>query len=303
MFRSWKLGQAFGIGIFVHWTFLLLLVYLFFANLGGGHLTLALFSVLMLGSVFGCVILHELGHALTARHFGIATRDITVYPIGGVARLERMSERPWEEFWIAVAGPAVNVVIALLLAGLLVLSGTAEFDGLGALPTATAILSDPVVTAIQSLLLANVGLVMFNLLPAFPMDGGRVLRALLATWLGRLTATEIAAGMGVVMAIGFFLWGLYVGSILLMLIAVFVFFAGQRELAAVRFRAMARHATGWPFVQPSTPSYGPGPANVEIIDQTPPVNQPGFSGYTWDGQARLWIYWRNGRPVHTIPVD
>lgn len=304
MLRSWKLGRAFGIGIYVHWTFLLLPLYVFFANLGGGHLTLAVFSVLMLGSVFGCVILHELGHALMARYFGIATRDITLYPTGGVARLERMSERPWEEFWIAVAGPAVNVVIALLLAGLLLVSGDTDFARLLAIPRATAILADPVGSAVQLLLFSNVMLVGFNLLPAFPMDGGRVLRALLATWLGRLAATEVAAGIGALMAVGIFLGGLLSeGSFVLVLIAVFVFFAGQQELAAVRFREMARQATGWPFVQPAAPSYGPGPANVEIIDQTPPVNQPGFSGYTWDGQARLWIYWRNGRPVHTIPVD
>ena len=302
MFRSWKLGQAFGIGIFVHWTFLLLPLYVFFANLGGGHLTLALFSVLLVGSVFGCVILHELGHALMARYFGIGTRDITLYPIGGVARLERMSERPWEEFWIAIAGPAVNVVIALLLAGLLLVSGVTDPEGFITDSPGRAILSDPVVAAVQLLLFANVMLVGFNLLPAFPMDGGRVLRALLASWLGRLAATEFAVGLGIIMAIGFFLWGLYISSIFLMLIAVFVFFAGQRELAAVRLREMARHATGWQSVHPSAP-YGGGPANAEVIDQTPPVNQPGFSGYTWDGQARLWIYWRNGRPVHTIPVD
>jgi Zn-dependent protease len=303
MFRSWKLGRAFGIGIFVHWTFFLLPLYVFFANLGGGHLMWALFSVLLLGSVFGCVILHELGHALMARYFGIGTRDITLYPIGGVARLERMSERPWEEFWIAVAGPAVNVVIALFLAGLLLVSGVADFEGLIATLSGAVMLSDPVVTAVQFLLLANVGLVAFNLLPAFPMDGGRVLRALLASWLGRLVATEFAVGLGVIMACGIFLWGVfYLNSFVPALVAVFVFFAGQRELAAVRFREMARHATGWQSVHPSAP-YGAGPANAEIIDQTPPANQPGFSGYTWDGQARLWIYWRNGRPVHTIPVD
>lgn len=290
MFRSWKLGQAFGIGIFVHWTFLLLPLYVFFTELGDAPLMLAFFSVLMLCAVFGCVILHELGHALMARYYGIATRDITLYPIGGVARLERMSERPWEEFWIAVAGPAVNVVIALLLAGLLLVSGFTDFTRL-LTPFATTS-SDLAVTAIQFLFLSNLLLVGFNLLPAFPMDGGRVLRALLASWLGRLRATEIAAGLSVIMAIGFFFWGLF-HSPFLLLIAIFIFFAGQQELAAVRFREMARQ---W------APQGAP-PADAEIIDQAPPVNQPDFSGYTWDGQARLWIYWRNGRPVHTISVD
>src|SRR5205085_5939495 len=104
MFRSWKMGTAFGIGIWVHWTFLLLPAWVFFEHLSDGFgLPLALYAALLLLAVFGCVILHELGHALMARRFGIRTRDITLYPIGGVARLERMSERPWEEFWIAVA--------------------------------------------------------------------------------------------------------------------------------------------------------------------------------------------------------
>ncbi len=302
MLRSWKLGQAFGIGIYVHWTFLLLPLYVFFTTSGGGQLFLALFSVFLLCAIFGCVILHELGHALMARYYGIATRDITIYPIGGVARLERMSERPWEEFWIAVAGPAVNVVIALFLAGLLLLSGNADFSGLLLAPS-EAISANLIVAATQLLFLSNLILVAFNLLPAFPMDGGRVLRALLAAWLGRLRATEIAVGLSVIIAIGFFVRSFFPGSSLfLAVIAVFVFFAGQQELAAVRFRDMARR---WADGQPVHPSaaQGPMPANGEIVDQTPPINQPDFSGYTWDGQARLWIYWRNGRPVHTIPVD
>ncbi len=301
MLRSWKLGQAFGIGIYVHWTFLLLPLYVFFVDSGGGQLFQALFSVFLLCAVFGCVILHELGHALMARYYGIATRDITLYPIGGVARLERMSERPWEEFWIAVAGPAVNVVIALFLAGLLLLSGHTDFSGL-LLALPETISTNLIVAATQLLFLSNLVLVAFNLLPAFPMDGGRVLRALLAAWLGRLRATEFAAGLSAVMAIGIFMWGIYITSLFPMLIAAFVFFAGQQELAAVRFRDMARRWTDGQPVHPSA-AQGPTPANGEIIDQTPPVNQPGFSGYTWDGQARLWIYWRNGRPVHTIPVD
>src|ERR1700732_1318273 len=112
MFRSGKLGTAFGIGIYLHFTFLLLLAWVFLTSAGPGHYAAAVYQMILVSAIFGCVVLHELGHALMARHFGIGTRDITLYPIGGVARLERLSERPMEEFWIALAGPAVNVGIA-----------------------------------------------------------------------------------------------------------------------------------------------------------------------------------------------
>ena len=113
MLRAWKIGRVFGIDLFIHWTFFLLPLWAVLQEHNNPLGTLGLLGLLF--CVFGCVILHELGHALTARYFGIGTRDITLYPIGGVARLERMSEKPWEEFWIAVGGPAVNVAIALLL--------------------------------------------------------------------------------------------------------------------------------------------------------------------------------------------
>src|SRR5713226_5817786 len=191
MFRSWKLGSMFGIGIYVHATFLLLPLFVLVSNIGTGHIVLALYTVMMIPAVFGCVVLHELGHALTARRYGIETRDITLYPIGGVARLERLPQRPMEEFWIAVAGPAVNVVIAALLAGICLIVGGTDFS----------ILTDSLLgLVLLPLLITNVVLVLFNMLPAFPMDGGRVLRALLATHLGQLRATTIAVQIGVAMA-------------------------------------------------------------------------------------------------------
>jgi Zn-dependent protease len=209
MHRAWKLGTAFGIGIYVHWTFLLLFPYMalmiwdreeaWTANLAG--LGIAVPFILC---VFGCVLLHELGHALAARFCSIGTRDITLYPIGGVARLERMSERPLEEIFIAVAGPAVNVLIAVVLVG--VLLGTAALGfGLGWWETPGQVLSHPVGMALLVLAVVNgVVLVGFNMLPCFPMDGGRVLRAILALGLGQ-GATELAVGLGIVIA---FLLGL-----------------------------------------------------------------------------------------------
>src|SRR5438876_721702 len=123
MFRSWKIGTMFGIGIYVHATFLLLPAFLFLVNLVDVGLGWALYAVMMIPAVFACVVLHELGHSLTARRYGIETRDITLYPIGGVARLESLPQRPLEEFWIAVAGPAVNVAIAALVGGFLFANG------------------------------------------------------------------------------------------------------------------------------------------------------------------------------------
>jgi Zn-dependent protease len=282
MFRSWKLGSMFGIGIYVHWTFLLLLAAVFFGNSGGGHVVSASHAVAMLLAVFGCVVLHELGHALTARHYGIPTRDITLYPIGGVARLERLSERPLEEFWIALAGPAVNVAIAILLAGLWFLSGGAS--------AADAVESATGGGFITGLLAANVVLVLFNMLPAFPMDGGRVLRALLTPLLGRLRATNVAAGLGVVMAGLFFLVGLWTSEPMVMLVAVFVYFAGQQELAAVRQRERLRQEEPLEVL----------PVGDEEPAGRHPWENPWFSGVIWDGRAQRWVQWRNGRPVHSI---
>ncbi len=174
MSRSWRLGTAFGIGIYVHWTFLLVPLYVLLTASTSGGADSVLFPLTFVAALFGCVVLHELGHALMARRFGIGTHDITLLPIGGVARLERMSEKPWEEFWIAIAGPAVNVVIAAALAlGLYLAPGWAVYES-------------ALVQLAGYLLTANIMLVVFNLIPAFPMDGGRVFRAVLTPWLGRL---------------------------------------------------------------------------------------------------------------------
>src|SRR5262245_1427599 len=119
MLRSWRIGQAFGIDVYLHPTFLLLPLWVFVTHLRLGSAPAALYQVFLIILMFGCIILHEFGHALMARHFGITPLDVTLYPIGGVARLERMSERPWEEFWISLAGPAVNVAIVSVLVCLL----------------------------------------------------------------------------------------------------------------------------------------------------------------------------------------
>ncbi|HEV2950171.1 MAG TPA: site-2 protease family protein [Gemmataceae bacterium] len=284
MFRSWKLGSLFGIGIYVHATFLLLPAFVFLANVSTGQTGMAIYAVMMIPAVFSCVVLHELGHALTARRYGIETRDITLYPIGGVARLERLPDRPLEEFWIAVAGPAVNVGIAALLSAILWLASGWNLSFF------VQNLTD---TVLGHLVIINVVmLALFNMLPAFPMDGGRVLRALLATYLGQFRATTIAVQIGVAMAVFFAIAGIFTSPILT-LIGIFVFFAGQQELAAVRYR----HA------HQSREPLDVLPAQEEVYDWPSSAPRRGFSGFTWDSGSGRWIEWRNGHPVHTISVN
>lgn len=282
MNRSWKLGTVFGIDLYLHWTLHLFAGYLFVRNWSLGGSELAVPALLLFAGAFGCIALHELGHALMARYFGIPTRDITLYPIGGVARLERLSERPWEEFWIAVAGPAVNVAIAaLLLIPVVPMVRLADQSIFGA----GLLLPD--------LLLINVMLVLFNMLPAFPMDGGRVLRALLAKPLGYVRATEVAAALGTAFAILFALLALPVfHNPMLLLIAGFAYLAGQQELAMVRHRAFRRAAQPMDVV-----------AVEDVIDVQPLGQQATFSGFTWDAPSHSWILWQNGRPVQAFRAD
>src|SRR5512138_3596022 len=210
---QWKLGRFAGIDVFVHATFLLLIGWVGYSHWlehhNWGEVLNGVFFILAL---FLCVVLHEYGHALTARKYGIKTRDITLYPIGGVARLERLPDKPIEELWVALMGPAVNVVIAALL--FVYLSVTNGFVPLSNLSIASRSFA-------ERLMMVNVSLVLFNLIPAFPMDGGRVLRALLAMRMDYVRATQIAAniGQGMAFLLGFF--GLFNNPFLLF-IAFFV---------------------------------------------------------------------------------
>ncbi len=225
---SWKLGRIAGITIQVHWTFLILIVWVVLLHVSrGAGPGAAAAGVALVLAVFACVVLHELGHALTAKRFGIPTKDITLLPIGGVARLQRMPEDPGQELLVAAAGPAVNVVIAGVLWGVL------------ALARATQPLSEFSVVSGNvpaQLLWINVMLVAFNLLPAFPMDGGRMLRALLAYRIDYVRATQIAASIGQGMAILFGFAGLF-GNPFLLLIAIFVYLGAQAEAQHVQVRA------------------------------------------------------------------
>jgi Zn-dependent protease len=222
---SLKLGRVAGIDIYVHWTFFLLLAWVAYLHIAAGEGTnLILTGVAFVVALFGCVVLHKLGHALMAQRFGCRTRDISLLPIGGVARLEQIPEIPWQEFLVAVAGPAVNVAIAIVLLGILLFAGWAyQF-------TEVALVGG---AFLAKLMWVNIGLVLFNMLPAFPMDGGRVLRALLATTMSRVQATHIAARVGQAMAILFAIGGFISGNWSLLLIAFFVYLGAEGEAQAV----------------------------------------------------------------------
>jgi Zn-dependent protease/CBS domain-containing protein len=230
---SWSLniGSVAGTAIRIHVTFLLFLAWIFGVNYFSGGPQVAWSSLLFVVLLFLCVLLHEFGHIFTARRFGVRTPDVILLPIGGVARLERIPEKPSEEFLIAIAGPAVNVLIALLLMAI----GGAKLSG-GHL---SSTLEAADVSMVDRLAAVNLFLALFNLIPAFPMDGGRVLRALLATRLGYVRATEIAAmiGQGVAFVLGFL--GLF-GNPLLIFIAIFVYLAASSEAHLVATRAMSR---------------------------------------------------------------
>ncbi len=220
--KSFKLGSVAGIPIQVHWSFLLLVAWVLFASLAtGATWPAAVASVGFVLVLFGCVLLHELGHALAAARFGIPTRDITLLPIGGVARLERMPRKPSQELIVALAGPAVNVIIAGLLFLVLASSGN--------IPSSDSLAAGG--TFLQRLMVVNIALVVFNLLPAFPMDGGRVLRAVAGMFTNYTQATRIAAAVGQVFAIGFALLGLI--NPFLFLIAAFVFLGAAAEYRQV----------------------------------------------------------------------
>ncbi|MBI2186382.1 MAG: site-2 protease family protein [Acidobacteria bacterium] len=225
---STKIGTFAGIDVYVHTTFLILIAWVAFAHWQTGHsVAAAMEGVAFILALFGCVVLHEFGHALTARRFGIRTRDITLLPIGGLARLERMPDDPRQELWVALAGPAVNVVMAAALFVLLQVTG--DVTPLGALSVTSG-------SFLERLMIVNVFLVGFNMLPAFPMDGGRVLRAILATRMDYTRATQFAANIGQGMAFLFGLLGLFFNPFLVF-IALFVWIGAGQEAAMTQMKA------------------------------------------------------------------
>lgn len=255
---SLKLGRVAGIDLYLHSTFLILLGII---GLSQGGLQ----AVSLVLAVFGCVLLHELGHALTARAFGIGTEDITLYPIGGVARLQRMPRAPGAELLITLAGPAVNLAIAGAIAAVLWVAGPQVIDELGSVGVWGWDFA-------STLLSINLMLAAFNLVPAFPMDGGRIFRALLSGWLGRLRATEIAAGVGHVLAVAFGFYSLMHFDLLRVALAAFIYYAASQELARVRAEEWAEKTRG------SDGGNGPGRGEPDMWVAPP--------GYRWESRGQ-----------------
>ena len=212
---TWNLGKVAGIPIRMHLTLLILLAWIAgSAALRGAGLGATAMGLALVVSIFVVIVVHELGHALVARRYGIATRDIMLLPIGGIASLERIPDLPRQELAVALVGPLINLVLAALCYGVL------AFTHAGTMPNAF----------VTQLVWINVGLALFNLIPAFPMDGGRVLRALLAMRMGNERATDIAARLGKFFAVGLAVLGLFVNPFLI-IIAMVVWMGASQERA------------------------------------------------------------------------
>lgn len=227
---SLTLGSIGGIKVRIHFTFLALLAWVGLSEWHQGGAEAAGRAVAYILLLFACVVAHEFGHITVAARFGGVTQDVVLLPIGGVARMTRIPEKPVQELLVALAGPAVNVVIfGVLLAAIGPQVLLTQISGQGGLPL------------ISEIAVANLVLAVFNLLPAFPMDGGRALRALLALRLGREAATDIAARIGHVLAIGLGAYGLFGGNPLLVLVATFIYFGASSEASGTRLHSFASH--------------------------------------------------------------
>lgn len=271
---NWSLtiGSIAGTKIRLHLTFLIFLAWIGVADYLAGGPAAAVQSIVFILLVFLCVTLHEFGHILMARRFGVATPQVILSPIGGIAAMERMPEKPSQELLVAIAGPLVNVAIAAIL-----LAAGTGFAGLGAQSFDSATLA-------QRLLLVNVMLVLFNLIPAFPMDGGRVLRALLAMQMGAPRATALAARIGQGFAVVFFVLGLLWNPIL-MFVAIFIYFAAGAEEQQAAFTGFASRLTARDAMEPSGLVLDAGQPVSAAIDALLSSPQKDFA--VVDGQGHI----------------
>ena len=229
------MGTYLEIPVKVHWTFGLLLLFAGYTTFANG-LTLpqSIGFMIYILALFVCVIMHEYGHAIAARSFGIRTRDIILSPIGGLARLEELPQKPIQEFYISLAGPAVNIVIGTVLAIVMWIFSSKVW------PDFNSFNFDDPAEFIRYIIAMNFALFVFNLIPAFPMDGGRVLRSLLAIRLGKFKATQIASGIGKIISVGFIIFGILNQQLILSMIGIFIFMMAGMEFRQVRLGSILK---------------------------------------------------------------
>lgn len=277
------LGRIAGVRISVHWTFLILIFWIVLANLRSGSSAPEIFwSLTFVLFIFVCVILHELGHSLTAQRFNIQTREISILPIGGVAQLESVPEKPKEELLVALAGPAVNIIIAGVIYPFVTMNADmAELENLSRIGPANFL---------AALMSINLWLALFNLIPAFPMDGGRVLRALLAFKMGHAKATSIAASVGQVLAIVFVFLGFF-SNPFLVFIGLFIFLGAQAEAVYARSKFLLKGFTVGDVLMRQIP----------IIESDATVLQAARK--LLDSQNKNFLVTVDGRPAGTIGRD
>jgi len=276
---SIPLGRVMGIRLSVHITFVLLLAWIMWLGWGMSGLAGSLWCGALLGSLFLCVLLHELGHCVVAIRYGVKVQGITLLPIGGVASMSRIPERPREEFLVAVAGPLVNVVIAGVLIAM-----TGEIPDLAGFEDAPNSIGE----LTQHIIRANIGLVLFNMIPAFPMDGGRVLRSALAAVLPYLTATTIAARIGQVAALIFVIKG-FDFSPVLPIIGVFIFWSAGMEMRSVRVRVALQGIKVKDLMRPAPVSLAPAELLARCADEFHTSGQRDFAVIS------------DGRPIGILP--
>jgi Zn-dependent protease len=316
MMRSWTLGRIWGIDIRVHPSFALVLVWAAFHwGLGdNGGFEAIIYGLILVGFVFLCVVLHELGHSIMAMQYGVRVQDITLLPIGGVARLENATLLPRHEVLIALAGPAVNVAILVALFPLMLLFGV--LSGNNSVIDYLNYLDDVAPSGLLVyLFFTNIMLVAFNLLPAFPMDGGRVLRAGLSAFTGREQATRFAVALGQVLAVLLAIVGLWFGDYLLPLVSIFIIVAAYAEGRAVKLESAMRRLRVGQFAlwdmggisanHPLTYALRGGPRDVVVTDGTKVIGMlwrhqllPGLNGGA--GRTVADVMDRN---VVTVDVD
>jgi Zn-dependent protease/predicted transcriptional regulator len=281
---SIKLGNIAGIGVFIHWTFSILIAYIIFSNYRAGHDAERIgWMVLFVCSIFGTVFLHELGHALAAKRYGINTKDITILPIGGLARLEKIPEKPVEELVVALAGPAVNIVLAGITALFITMPSANEL----AIQLTGGVNSG---NFFLNFFIVNIWLAVFNLIPAFPMDGGRVLRALLAMKMQRHTATTVAARIGQMLALGFIFLGL-ISNPFLIFIGLFIILGAQGEVQMTKAGFMMKGILVRDILM----------KKFETIEENDTIETA--VNKLLNGQCKNFVVMANHQPVATIGRD